>query len=171
MASITLPPGEKATFVTGGGVAMSLCAVVDTGGVACATTGPAPTTTDLTAFSVGLGFSCGLSQLGDVRCWGLGTGTFWSPGAQLPDGSAAVVLGQKAVALTSGNNDHICALLDDGSVKCWGERDLCMTYPGTATCPMPTSRSFDIGSSVDIVGAGATCTVGAWHAVNLGTHP
>jgi hypothetical protein len=172
-ASIALGPGEKATYVTGGGAEMSVCAILASGGVTCGTAGASPTTTatDLVAFETGLEFSCGLSQLGDVRCWGLGEGTFWSPGARLPDGSAAVALGQKAVALTGGNNDHICALLADGSVKCWGERGLCMGYPGTATCPMPTNNNFNIGSSVDVVGTDATCQIGAWHAVNLGTHP
>jgi Regulator of chromosome condensation (RCC1) repeat len=167
---ITLPPGKHAVFVAGGGAAMSLCAVVDDGSVTCAIE-TAPTTTDLVAYSVGLEFSCGLTRLGDVRCWGLGEGTAWSPGARLPDGSAAVALGQKAVALTSGNNDHVCAVLVDGSVKCWGTRDLCMIYPGTATCPTPTNGNFFLGSSLDIVRTGASCTIGAWNSVNLGTHP
>jgi hypothetical protein len=172
-ASIALAPSEKAIYVAGGGFTMSSCAVLEGGGVKCATTGSAPTTTttDLTAYGAGLTFACGLSRLGDVRCWGLGTGSLWSPGALLPDGSAAIALGQKAVALTSGNNDHTCALLADGSVKCWGTAGLCTSYAGTATCPVPTNQNFNLGSSVDVMGMGDTCELRAWHAVNLGTHP
>jgi Regulator of chromosome condensation (RCC1) repeat len=173
-ASIDLSPGEKATFVAGGGDAMSLCAILDGAGVRCAPSSGAgleATTADLTALGLGLEFSCGLSRLGDVRCWGFGDGTSYSPGARLSDGSAAVVLGRQAVALTGGNNDHMCALLADGSVKCWGTTDLCKSYAGTATCPAPTTPNFDLGSSVDATGTSASCKIGAWHAVNLGAHP
>jgi hypothetical protein len=173
--SLALAPNEKATYVAGAW--MYLCATLDGGGVKCdppSASGVPPTTTstDLSAIGVGLGFSCGLSGLGDVRCWGFSKASYWCPDAVLPDGSCAVALGQKALALTTGNFDHTCALLADGGVKCWSTYDTCVNSAGGADiCPVPATPNLLLGSSVDIVGTGATRKVGAWHPVNLGTHP
>ncbi len=72
--------------------------------------------------AVGDTFTCALLDDGGVRCWGsnaagqLGIGSVYSPSMY-----QAVDLGasRHATAITAGSS-HVCALLDDHSVKCWG---------------------------------------------------
>lgn len=77
--------------------------------------------------------TCALLSNGAVKCWGVGT---WGRlgtgdesdrgdepnemGAELP--RVELGSGRIARALASGYR-HSCALLDDGSVRCWGEAD------------------------------------------------
>jgi alpha-tubulin suppressor-like RCC1 family protein len=74
--------------------------------------------------------TCALLDNGSVKCWGssqygqLGLGDTVSRGdgpGEMGDALAAVSLGsgRTAVAVSSGNY-HSCALLDNGTVKCWG---------------------------------------------------
>jgi cysteine-rich repeat protein len=77
--------------------------------------------------TAGWHYSCALLEGGTVRCWGeswlgqLGierTEYNGELGDQLP--RVKLGSGRTAVAL-SGGGTHTCALLDDGSVKCWGD--------------------------------------------------
>jgi alpha-tubulin suppressor-like RCC1 family protein len=88
------------------------------------------------AVSAGHFFTCALLDDGSVKCWGvngwgaLGLGDTIDRGGQpgqMGDALPAVDLGtgRKAIAISAGSGsdpfyDHACALLDDGSVKCWG---------------------------------------------------
>ncbi|MET0592298.1 MAG: EGF domain-containing protein [Polyangiaceae bacterium] len=70
--------------------------------------------------------SCALLNTGEVRCWGaanfgqLGYGNTNSIGDdEAPYVAGAVDLGGKAVEITAGEN-HTCARIDDGTVRCWG---------------------------------------------------
>jgi alpha-tubulin suppressor-like RCC1 family protein len=76
---------------------------------------------EMTALSAGTYFSCGVTHAGGVQCWGanwrgqLGNGTTDTPDqavdvSGLTGGVAGIALG----------NEHACALLDNGTVKCWG---------------------------------------------------
>ncbi len=89
--------------------------------------------TGRTAASVSLGFSasCAILDNGDAKCWGLNVGGRLGLGdttnrgigaTDMGDNLPAVNLGtgRTALAISAGNN-HICAILDDASVKCWGE--------------------------------------------------
>ena len=80
------------------------------------------------AITAGLGHSCAILDDGNVRCWGygqngaLGYGNAASVGDDEAPGSVAPVYlgeGRTAKAISAGN-DFTCAVLDDGSVKCWG---------------------------------------------------
>ena len=73
-------------------------------------------------------YNCALLQGGAVKCWGhnlydqLGLGDTNNRGDQPGEMGAmlpAVDLGGPAIAVAVGNS-HNCALLADGSVKCWG---------------------------------------------------
>lgn len=77
--------------------------------------------------------TCALLTNGAVKCWGvaslgrLGSGDAYDRGderGEMGDELSRVDLGTERVAraLASGYR-HSCALLDDGSVKCWGEGD------------------------------------------------
>jgi alpha-tubulin suppressor-like RCC1 family protein len=74
------------------------------------------------AITAGGAHTCALSAAGDVRCWGLdGSGQLGDglPKTDLASPSAPVVLGLPAKAISAGN-DHTCALLINGAVRCWG---------------------------------------------------
>ena len=83
-----------------------------------------------TAITGGLGHTCALLDNAKVKCWGrnqegqLGQGDTEARGDdpdEMGDTLDAVELGngRTATAITAGAN-FTCALLDDGSVKCWG---------------------------------------------------
>jgi len=88
-----------------------------------------PPGTTVTSLALGLGHSCALLSTAEVLCWGenavgqLGQGnvTRWGdqPG-ELPSALDPIQLGAGAVAIAAGY-DHTCALLEDGSVRCWGD--------------------------------------------------
>ncbi|AKT40379.1 hypothetical protein [Chondromyces crocatus] len=88
--------------------------------------------TGRTALAIGGGdrHTCALLDDGSVKCWGFNTGGKLGLGDTAPRGDGpgemgdallAVDLGagRTAAALSVGGS-HACALLDDGSVKCWG---------------------------------------------------
>ena len=83
-----------------------------------------------TAITAGSAFTCALLDNGSVKCWGfnasgqLGLGDKASRGeatGEMGDALPAVSLGtgRTATAITAGGA-HTCALLDNGTVKCWG---------------------------------------------------
>ncbi len=82
-----------------------------------------------TAVSAGDLHTCAILADGGVRCWGygglgqLGYGTTTNAGdtpASTPEKLGAVNLGgQRATAISAGDS-HTCAILADGSVRCWG---------------------------------------------------
>jgi len=78
------------------------------------------------AISAGDFHTCALLAGGAVRCWGVGlngrlgygnTNTIGDD--ETPDAAGPVDLGRPAVAISAGA-DHTCAVLDDGTVRCWG---------------------------------------------------
>ena len=80
------------------------------------------------AISAGGGHTCAILDDGSVRCWGfgyfgeLGYGNQNNVGdAQTPASVGPVDLGpgRTAKAISAGSR-HTCAILDDGSVLCWG---------------------------------------------------
>ncbi|MCB1014116.1 MAG: carboxypeptidase regulatory-like domain-containing protein [Acidimicrobiales bacterium] len=83
-----------------------------------------------TAVTAAGSYSCALLDNGQVKCWGfnnhgqLGQGTTDTLGDQaneMGDDLAPVDLGtgRSAKAITAGGF-HVCAILDDSTVKCWG---------------------------------------------------
>eukprot|EP00903_Cladosiphon_okamuranus_P020591 g18901.t2 len=85
-----------------------------------------PLTGTVTAVAAGCGFTCALMDDGTVTCWGrnkwgqLGAGD----SDDRLDGSGvplvAVDLDGSVAASIAAGEGHVCALLDDDSVKCWG---------------------------------------------------
>ena len=81
--------------------------------------------------AAGVNRTCALNKHGQVKCWGyngngsLGQGDLVNRGddpGEMGLGLPAVDLGTgtKAAAITAAW-EHVCALLTNGSVKCWGE--------------------------------------------------
>jgi len=68
--------------------------------------------------------TCALSVEGKVRCWGMGgygaLGGGETRSAPSAEDAAVVDLGGHAVGIAAGRR-HTCALLEGGTVRCWGD--------------------------------------------------
>ena len=77
-----------------------------------------------TTLSSGNGHTCAILDNGAVSCWGDGIGGQLGNGGTsnklTPTLTSSLGPGRTAVALSSGNG-HTCAILDNGSVSCWGD--------------------------------------------------
>lgn len=79
--------------------------------------------------SAGSGYSCALLDTGGVRCWGgrtalLGYASQHHADSTWPSLSPALLgdvpVGGRVVQVSTGRS-HICALLEGGSARCWGD--------------------------------------------------
>lgn len=148
---VNLGTGRTARAIAAGGA--HTCAILDDGSVRCwglgtdgrlgygntdsigdnelpGTIGPVDLGTGRTAVAITAGgqHTCAVLDDGSVRCWGLGdngrlgygdTGTVGDNEAPGTVGPVNLGSGRSARAISAGDT-HTCALLDDGSVRCWG---------------------------------------------------
>jgi alpha-tubulin suppressor-like RCC1 family protein len=80
--------------------------------------------------TLGTNFSCALLDNGQAKCWGynadgsLGIGDTANRGDapnELGDALPSIALGTgRTTTYLDAGNSHVCALLDDNSMKCWG---------------------------------------------------
>ena len=137
----SLGTGRTAVALSSGGY--HTCAILDNGDVSCwgygyygqlgngATSDKStPTLTSslgtgrtAVALSSGGYHTCAILDNGAVSCWGDGTTADWVMEQRLtkstPTLTSSLGTGRTAVALSSGDY-HTCAILDNGSVSCWG---------------------------------------------------
>lgn len=104
--------------------------------------------------STGAYDTCAVLQDGSLRCWGLGSsGQLGNDGTDnvgdldAPASVAPVNLGGHTVTAVATGSYHTCAILDDGSVRCWGfGGDGRLGYGDTNTVLDPsTARAVDLG--------------------------
>ncbi len=113
------------------------------------------------AISVGDAFSCALTDVGTVKCWGdnafqqLGNGS--STASLLP----AEVLGLSGIVKISSSNYHSCAITTSQTVKCWGSNLHAQLGDGTTETRVAPVNASVIGQGVIDVsaGLGQTCVV------------
>ena len=116
--------------------------------------------------ALGARHTCALLDHGQMKCWGdntygqLGVGgnalRLGDEPAEMGDSLPALDFGpQRAVTAIAAGPSHTCAILDDGSVTCWG-RDLygCLGLGGRLQPPPPWTNGL---VAVDL-GTGRTAT-------------
>lgn len=132
------------------------------------------------SITAGRQHTCALLADGDVRCWGantegqVGIGTDSGALAYYGDDESVtsqppVELGRPAVAVEAGR-DHTCAILDNGSLRCWGDNergalgignnqgflaDIGDDEPVAAIAPVPLGEN----SAVAVTAGEHTCVV------------
>jgi alpha-tubulin suppressor-like RCC1 family protein len=126
-----------------------------------------------TAIDVSLGrfHYCGLLDDGGVKCWGgnaygqLGQGD--TTPRDLTDELTSIALGQPATAISAGS-EHTCAILADGSVKCWGRNDDGQLGIGTVEAMGDGAGEMAALTAVDL-GTGRTAVAidAGWHTCAL----
>ncbi|MCO4748309.1 MAG: hypothetical protein KC912_26175 [Proteobacteria bacterium] len=117
--------------------------------------------------SAGDRYTCARLDGGDVRCWGLDAGGRLGQATnqyigdnETPDSIPVVDLGGPAVRLAVGTA-HACAILQDRSLRCWGEGPAtghgpAATYVGDDETP--ASAGDPLGVAVDDVWVGSRTT-------------
>ena len=164
---------RSATTITAG--EYNSCALLDNGSVACwgGTNGYSPNIINnltnngnVSSIFAGNLHTCALMDSGDISCWGrgnqgqLGRGLWnnnYTPGLtiQLPGN-------RSAVAITAGY-EHTCAILDNGSVACWGAGgDGQLGTGSSSSVNVPTlTKSLGQGRTAVAISAGRshTCVI------------
>jgi len=170
--AIDLGTGRTAVAVSAGN--MHTCVILDNGDVKCwgadtygqlgdggsntNTNAPSSTAIDLgtgrTAVAVAAGddHTCAILDNGDLKCWGRDSN------GQLGDGgsntntnapsSTAIDLGtgRTAVAVSAGE-EHTCAILDNGDMKCWGRNNYGQLGDGSnVNTNAPSSTAINLGT-------------------------
>ena len=141
--TLSLGIGRTAVAISAGGG--HACAILDNGSVSCwgwnyngglgdGTTVDRNTPTQTlnlgigrtaVAISAGAQHSCALLDNGSVSCWGyanlgaLGNGSVPGGEQHTPTLTSTLGVNRSAVAISSGGL-HTCAILDNGSISCWG---------------------------------------------------
>lgn len=83
---------------------------------------PVASSEDFTEVSAGLLFACGLTDGGEVLCWGIHNGSrlgHGETGTRFETAPVAVKYGGRAVTVVTGAQ-HSCLLDADGATYCWG---------------------------------------------------
>ena len=184
MLTSSLGVGRTAISLSSG--AYHTCAILDNGDVSCwgrndegqlGNGGTSDTTTPTLTSSLGTGrtavvlssgfdHTCAILDNGSVSCWGFGfyggLGNGGTSDKTTPTLTSSLGAGRTAVALSSGNR-HTCAILDNGSVSCWGFGDYGqLGNGGTSDKHTPTlTSSLGTGRTAVALSSGdrSTCAI------------
>ena len=182
-ATVNLGSGRTAVSVSPG--QDHTCAILDNGAVSCwgigssgqlgngatsSTAIPMLTSSlgvNRTAVAISSGYThtCAILDNGLVSCWGNGNygqiGNGAISGKTTPTLTSSLGANRTAVAISSGQ-DHTCAILDNGSVSCWGSNSYgSLGNGGNSNQNTPQTVNLGLGRTAVIVSAGfsSTCAV------------
>ena len=117
------------------------------------------------AISAGHSHTCAILQDGTLKCWGQDNKGQVGDGGTNSDQSSPVTInlgsGRTADSVSTGIH-HTCAVLDDGSIKCWGLNNEGQLGDGSTTnSGTPVSVNLDAGKTAYAVAAGLhhTCAI------------
>jgi alpha-tubulin suppressor-like RCC1 family protein len=125
---------------------------------------PVPVSGLTTAVAIAAGYdhACALLANGGMRCWGSNVdGQLGSPSTPHSGSSVPVSVGgiAGAVAVAAGAY-HTCALLQDGTLRCWGRNDQSQLGDGTRNSSVSPVRVNGITDVVAVSGGAVhTCAV------------
>jgi alpha-tubulin suppressor-like RCC1 family protein len=131
-----------------------------------------------TAISAGFGHTCALLDNASVKCWGLNDygqlgidhNTHMGDGSGEMAALSSINLGTgRTVTAIAAGGYHTCALLDNASVKCWGDGSQGALGIDNATAMGKTSGSMAVLPSINL-GTGRTATAiaaGGFHTCAL----
>lgn len=109
-------------------------------------------------------FTCAILENGEVTCWGRGTsGQLGDGGLQdrsTPDKTGSFGSNRKAIAISAGSH-HVCVILDDGKVSCWGEGGQGQLGNGESTSKYVPTLTSDLGDRAVAISGGSdhTCAL------------
>jgi alpha-tubulin suppressor-like RCC1 family protein len=135
--------------------------------------------TNVVEITSGHHHACALLSNGEVKCWG--ENKYGQLGNEINNNSSTPVLTPvsvkdlKDIIQISAGKNHTCALLKDGTVKCWGENEYGQLGDGTKINKLTPVSVKDLKDVIQIsAGSNHTCallkdgTVKCWGAGPLG---
>jgi len=122
---------------------------------------------NVVAVSVGPNHSCAVLQSGEVKCWGKNHVGQLGDSVTPPSTTAFSISPQSAGMLgavgVSVNGDHSCALINDGTVECWGSNSDGQLGSGTSGAGSVSSVPTAVSGLENVIGISAgtshTCAV------------
>jgi alpha-tubulin suppressor-like RCC1 family protein len=102
--------------------------------------------------------TCAVLSTGDIRCWGNGTSGQLGNGGVVSSSSPVTVSALGGVAtMVRVSVDNTCALLADGSARCWGRNSVGQNGDGTTTQHTTPVAVVSLGGvAIDLTAGNAT---------------
>jgi len=116
-------------------------------------------TSGVTAITAGGMHTCALLSSGAVKCWGYNLGGRVGDNTSVNRSTPTQVNGLTSgvTAITAGN-EHTCALLSTGAVKCWGQNDYGQLGDNSTTHRWTPTQVSGLTSGVTAIRAGGAHT-------------
>lgn len=170
VASVTLGDRHVCALLTSGSVkcwGKNQSGQMGNGLIDQATIYQAPTqvtglTSGVVAITAGMEFNCALLSTGGVKCWGRGDDGQLGDGTNGNATTAVQVSGlTSGVVAISAGDTYVCALMDSGAVKCWGNNLSGQLGDGTETSSnVPVDViGLDAPAKAVSTGGGQTCVL------------